>query len=68
MITDKVVYVTYTDGHGQQSVLEMTLTGKQIEQTMLRRMATLMPNAKGISVDDRKPDAVQLPISTGSKK
>lgn len=66
MITDKIVYVTYRDRNAQEHILEMVLTGKQIEQTMLRRMETLMPTAQVVRVDDNKPDSLQLPI--GAKK
>lgn len=69
MVNDKTVYVTYTNGQtNETATLEMTLTGKQIEQTMLRRMATLMPTAKNIRVEEHKPDAHQLEAKLGGKK
>lgn len=68
MVNDKTVYVTFTNTNNENQTLEMTLTGKQIEQTMVRRMATLMPTAKNIRVNEHKPDAHQIEAKLGGKK
>lgn len=67
MLNDVTVYGTYTDIRNEVREVELTLTGKQIEQTMLRRMQTLMPTARNIQFQNNRPDSHQLEMKAGKK-
>lgn len=68
MLNDKTVFVNFTNTNNETQVMEMTITGKQLEQTILRRMATLLPTARNIQVYENKPDSHQLELGKGGKK
>lgn len=68
MLNDTTVYVTYVDHNGDTKELQLVLTGQQLEQTMQRRMQTLMPQAKNVRYYASKPDAHQLEMKTGARK
>lgn len=55
MINDVTVNVTYTNVNNEIDKLQLTLTGKQIEQTFLRRIATLLPTAKNVVFEPVEP-------------
>jgi len=52
MLTGKTIIVEYHTGDGQNQKINMDITGKQLEQTVQRRMATLMPNATILGMTD----------------
>lgn len=62
MITDTKATITYTEG-GKTNEIIMTVTGQQTEDTMRRRMKTLMPNARVIDIKQIHDDK-QLELDT----
>lgn len=52
MIADKNITVTYREGNETHQIT-MTVTGEQIKQTVMRRMNTLMPNAKITDITEK---------------
>lgn len=67
MLADKVAEISFKV-HGQPDKIEMTITGQQLEETMRRRMKTLMPVAQITDIREVLPDAVQPDLKQGSKK
>lgn len=68
MLNNKTVFVTFTNTNNESQVMEMTITGKQIEQTIMRRMQTLLPTARNVQIHEHKPDSAQLELPRGAKR
>lgn len=67
MIRDVNVQITYRE-NGATNTITMTVTGKQIEQTIHRRMGTVMPTAKVIDLTEVPTDSIQLDATTRKPK
>lgn len=66
MVRDTDVKVKFTVS-GQPDEITITVTGQQIEDTVRRRMKTLMPTARITDLNEVIPDSTQLDL-TGKKK
>jgi hypothetical protein len=60
MITDVNVQIDYNNLDGTPGHIQMTLTGEQIEQTMRRRMQTLMPRTTNYKFTEIRQENLQL--------
>lgn len=63
MLTDKIANIKYRDRSGETKTIEMVLTAKQIEQTFIRRMQTLVPQSQIIGIDEVQQGELPLGVA-----
>lgn len=67
MLTDKVAKIQFRVNN-QPDEIELVITGDQLEETMRRRMKTMMPRAQITDISEVFPDSQQIDIKQGAKK
>lgn len=63
MIRDVTCKIKFTV-HNQPDEIDITVTGQQLEDTMRRRMKSLMPTARITDIAELIPDSAQLDLTT----